>query len=195
MPRKRHTAEEIVAKLRQVEVLTAQGRPVAEAGPGDRRDGGGCATNCSTGRSSTPSRRPGSSSKDGGGTTTPAASIQRSPTRRQLPRWPCGRPRRPYGPWPQNRSCTNIPTGPPDGGRPAARLMESSYHCQQRRCFLDGRGGAEKASVCKGRHRAKSRTLFRHPEGWPRSSSEKARKRSANVLPTGTGPRGGPAPG
>ena len=31
MPRKRHTAEEIVAKLRQVDVLTAQGRPVAEA--------------------------------------------------------------------------------------------------------------------------------------------------------------------
>jgi len=29
--RKRHTAEEIVAKLRQVEVLTAQGRSVAEA--------------------------------------------------------------------------------------------------------------------------------------------------------------------
>jgi putative transposase len=31
MGRKRHTAEEIVAKLRQVDVLTAQGRPVAEA--------------------------------------------------------------------------------------------------------------------------------------------------------------------
>jgi len=31
MARKRYTAEEIVAKLRQVEVLTAQGRPVAEA--------------------------------------------------------------------------------------------------------------------------------------------------------------------
>lgn len=31
MSRKRHTAEEIVAKLRQVEVLTGQGRPVAEA--------------------------------------------------------------------------------------------------------------------------------------------------------------------
>lgn len=31
MPRKRHTSEEIVAKLRQVEVLTTQGRPVAEA--------------------------------------------------------------------------------------------------------------------------------------------------------------------
>jgi putative transposase len=31
MARKRHRAEEIVAKLRQVEVLTAQGQPVAEA--------------------------------------------------------------------------------------------------------------------------------------------------------------------
>ena len=31
MARKRHTAEEIVAKLRQVDVLTAQGRPVAAA--------------------------------------------------------------------------------------------------------------------------------------------------------------------
>ena len=31
MPRKKHKAEEIVAKLWQVDVLTAQGRPVAEA--------------------------------------------------------------------------------------------------------------------------------------------------------------------
>jgi putative transposase len=31
MARKRHTAEEIVAKLRHVDVLTSQGRPVAEA--------------------------------------------------------------------------------------------------------------------------------------------------------------------
>jgi transposase-like protein len=31
MSRKRHTPEEIVTKLRQVEVLTAQGQPVAEA--------------------------------------------------------------------------------------------------------------------------------------------------------------------
>ena len=31
MPRKRHTPEEIVGKLRQVDVLTAQGKPVAEA--------------------------------------------------------------------------------------------------------------------------------------------------------------------
>src|SRR5918992_2097542 len=31
MGKKRHTAEEIVAKLRQVDVLAEQGRPVAEA--------------------------------------------------------------------------------------------------------------------------------------------------------------------
>ena len=31
MPRKRHTAEEIFAKLRQVDVLTSQGRSVADA--------------------------------------------------------------------------------------------------------------------------------------------------------------------
>ncbi len=31
MPRKRHSAEEIVTKLRQVDVLMAQGRPVTEA--------------------------------------------------------------------------------------------------------------------------------------------------------------------
>ena len=31
MARKRYTAEEIVAKLRQVDVLMAQGRPVADA--------------------------------------------------------------------------------------------------------------------------------------------------------------------
>jgi transposase-like protein len=31
MPRKRHKPEEIVAKLRQVDVLTSQGQPVADA--------------------------------------------------------------------------------------------------------------------------------------------------------------------
>ena len=31
MPRKRHKAEEIVAKLRQVDVLTSQGQSVADA--------------------------------------------------------------------------------------------------------------------------------------------------------------------
>jgi hypothetical protein len=31
MPRKKHKPEEIVAKLRQVDVLLSQGRPVSEA--------------------------------------------------------------------------------------------------------------------------------------------------------------------
>jgi len=31
MPRKKHTAEEIVTKLRQVDVLSSQGKPIAEA--------------------------------------------------------------------------------------------------------------------------------------------------------------------
>lgn len=31
MPRKRHSAEEIVTKLRQVDVLSSQGKPMAEA--------------------------------------------------------------------------------------------------------------------------------------------------------------------
>lgn len=31
MPRKKHKPEEIVAKLRQVDVLVSQGQPVAEA--------------------------------------------------------------------------------------------------------------------------------------------------------------------
>jgi putative transposase len=31
MPRMKHTPEEIVAKLRQVDVLVSQGRPVADA--------------------------------------------------------------------------------------------------------------------------------------------------------------------
>ena len=60
MATKRHRPEEIVAKLRQIEVLTAQGQSVAEAirsiGVTEVSSG----TNCSTGRSSPRSRKPGS---------------------------------------------------------------------------------------------------------------------------------------
>ena len=51
MSRKRHRPDEIVAKLRQVEVLTAQGRPVAEAirSMGVTQVSSG--TSCSTARS------------------------------------------------------------------------------------------------------------------------------------------------
>jgi hypothetical protein len=38
MPQKKHKPEEIVAKLRQVDVLGSQGRSVAGGGPLDRRD-------------------------------------------------------------------------------------------------------------------------------------------------------------
>src|SRR5215211_20080 len=69
MSRKRHRAEEIVAKLRQVEVLTAQGQSVAEAirsiGVTEVSSG----TSCSTARSSPRSRRPRSSSRAGVTTT------------------------------------------------------------------------------------------------------------------------------
>ena len=51
MSRKRHTAEEIVAKLRQVEVLTAQGRTVAEAIRSIGVTEVSSATSCSTARS------------------------------------------------------------------------------------------------------------------------------------------------
>jgi hypothetical protein len=53
MARKRHTAEEIVAKLRQVGVLTAQGRAVAEAVRAIGVTEVSSATSCSTARCST----------------------------------------------------------------------------------------------------------------------------------------------
>ena len=91
MSRKRHRPEEIVAKLRQVEVLTAQGRPVAEA---IRSIGGtemSSGTSCSTARSSPRSRRPRSSSRAGVATITPFAPTPRWPTGRPHPRFSSGR--------------------------------------------------------------------------------------------------------
>jgi hypothetical protein len=114
MSRKRHRPEEIVAKLRQVEVLTAQGRTVAEAirsiGVTEVSSG----TSCSTARSSTRSRRPRSSSRVGAGTTTPFAHTRRSATSRPRQRSCCGRLRfpdqlrRPPQPWRSDLSCTNV---------------------------------------------------------------------------------------
>src|SRR5918997_1073797 len=124
MTRKRHTAEEIVAKLRQVEVLTAQGRPVAEAirsiGVTEVSSG----TSCSTARSSTRSRRPRSSSRAGAGTTTRSGRTRRWATSRLHRKFSYGRPRypgqlrRPPRPWRSDPSCTNSQPGPPNGGRP-----------------------------------------------------------------------------
>jgi putative transposase len=124
MSRKRHTAEEIVAKLRQVEVLTAQGRTVAEAirsiGVTEVSSG----TSCSTERSSPRSRRPGSSSRHGAGTTTRSVRTRRSATSRPPQRSCCGRLRfpgqlrRPPRPWRSDPSSTNSQPGPPNGGQP-----------------------------------------------------------------------------
>src|SRR5918994_1163739 len=129
MSRKRHTAEEIVAKLRQVEVLTAQGQSVAEA---IRSIGGtevSSGTSCSTARSSIRSRKPRSSSRAGAGTITPFAHTPRWPTGRPHPRFSSGRLRfpgqlrRPPRPWRSGLSCTNIQPGPLHGGRPSGPIQ------------------------------------------------------------------------
>ena len=53
MRKKRHTPEEIVSKLRQVDVLVAQGTPVADAIRAIGVTEVGSATNCWMARSST----------------------------------------------------------------------------------------------------------------------------------------------
>ena len=58
MSRKRHTPEEIVSKLRQVDVLVAQGTPVADAIRAIGVTEVGFGTNCWMARSSTHCRRP-----------------------------------------------------------------------------------------------------------------------------------------
>ena len=139
MSRKRHRPEEIVAKLRQVEVLTAQGQSVAEAirsiGVTEVSSG----TSCSTARSSPRSRRPRSSSRAGVGTTTPFDRTRRSAPSRPRRRSCCGRRsfpnqlRRPPRPWRSGLSCTNTRPAPLHGGRPCSwpdptctRLSEQS---------------------------------------------------------------------
>ena len=59
MQRKRHKAEEIVAKLRQVEVLSGQGQSVAEAIRSIGVTEVSFAMNCSTEKSSTRCKKPG----------------------------------------------------------------------------------------------------------------------------------------
>jgi len=58
MPKKRHTPEEIVAKLRQVDVLVGQGTPVTDAIRALGVTEVGCGTSCWMGRSFTPCGRP-----------------------------------------------------------------------------------------------------------------------------------------
>ena len=124
MSRKRPTAEEIVAKLRQVEVLTAQGRTVAEAIRSIDVTEVSSGTSYSTAGSSIRSRKPRSSSRAGVATTTPFARTRPSAPSRPHPRFSYrrlrfpGQLRPPPGSWRSNLSCTNIRPGPPHGGRP-----------------------------------------------------------------------------
>ena len=70
MGKKRHKPEEIIAKLRQVDVLVAQGTPVADAIRSIGVTEVGFGTSCSMGRSSTAYGRLRSSLRAGDGITT-----------------------------------------------------------------------------------------------------------------------------
>jgi len=78
MPRKRHRPEEIVTKLRQVDVLVSQGQGIADAIRQIGVSEVGCVTNCSTAKSSTRYGKLKSSSNAGAVTTTPSARMPRS---------------------------------------------------------------------------------------------------------------------
>ena len=85
MSRKRHKPEEIVAKLRQVDVLVSQGQSVVDAVRSIGVTEVGFGTSCWMGRSSPHSARRRSSSRAGDVITTPCAP---------MPRWTTGHQRR-----------------------------------------------------------------------------------------------------
>ena len=89
MPRKRHKPEEIVTKLRQVDVLVSQGQGIADAIRQIGVSEVACVTNCSTARSSTRCGKLRSSSKTGAVTTTPSARMPLSVTNHQHRRSSC----------------------------------------------------------------------------------------------------------
>ncbi len=95
MRKKRHTPEEIISKLRQVDVLVSQGQSVADAirsiGVTEVASG----TSCWMGRSSTPCGRLRSSSRAGDGTSIRSGL---------MPRWATGHPLR-------RCSCQPLPHG------------------------------------------------------------------------------------
>ena len=126
MPRKRHKPEEIVTKLRQVDVLVSQGQGIADAIRQIGVSEVACVTNCSTVKSSTRCGKPRSLSKVGGITTTPSARMPLSVTNHQHRRSSClhsprgqlryaDRLRRPR--WRYRQLSTNIPPGPLNAGR------------------------------------------------------------------------------
>ncbi len=95
MPRRRYKPEEIVAKLRQVDVLVSQGQNMADAIRQIGVSEVACETSCSTERSSTPYENLRSSSRAGAVTTTLSGLMPRSATNHQHQRSLC--PRSPRG--------------------------------------------------------------------------------------------------
>ena len=80
MPRKRHKPEEIVTKLRQVDVLVSQGQGIADAIRQIGVSEVASVMNCSTARSFTRCGKLRSSLKAGAATTTQSAHMPRSAT-------------------------------------------------------------------------------------------------------------------
>jgi hypothetical protein len=73
MPRKRHKPEEIVTKLRQVDILVSQGQGIVDAIRQIGVSEVACVTSCSTAKSSTRCGRLRPSSKAGDATTIRSA--------------------------------------------------------------------------------------------------------------------------
>src|SRR5690606_12953711 len=109
-----------------------------------------CATNSSTARSSTRSKRPGSSWKAGGGITTPCVRMDRSATSRRHPRSSSRHSRgRPCNPnqqcrprWRRDHHCTNNQIGPVRGGRSKLGRRDRKWIVRGSESpFLTRRGG------------------------------------------------------
>jgi hypothetical protein len=106
------------------------------------------ATNFSTARSSTRSRRPRSRPKHGGSTTTPSAHAHRSDSVRRHPRPSSPRARlrnpgelcRARSRWCPRRPSTNIPSGPLDG-RWSPILLRTGWRTHVQRLRATGRSG------------------------------------------------------
>ena len=89
MPRRRYKPEEIVAKLRQVDVLVSQGQSMADAIRQIGVSEVACETSCSMARSFTRCGKPRSSSRVGAATTMPSGRTLLSATNHQHRRSSC----------------------------------------------------------------------------------------------------------
>ena len=89
MPKKKHKPEEIVAKLRQADVLISQGQDIADVIRQIGVSEVAFAMNCSMAKSSTRCGRPKSSSRAGGATSTRSGRMNRWATSHQHRKCSC----------------------------------------------------------------------------------------------------------